>query len=101
MIGRVDHVGIAVRSIEEAKGMYEALGLSIEAIEEVPAEGLVFDVRVHEAVAQEETDGVECGSVLRVIRKGYRMRDRLLRPANVVVAKAPEATGKHNGGEEA
>ena len=40
MIGRIDHVGIAVRSIEEARVLYEALGLSIEAIEEVPAEGV-------------------------------------------------------------
>jgi methylmalonyl-CoA/ethylmalonyl-CoA epimerase len=40
MIGRIDHVGIAVRSIEESRALYEALGLSIEAIEEVPAEGV-------------------------------------------------------------
>ena len=40
MIERIEHVGIAVRSIEEARGFYEALGLSIEAIEEVPQEGV-------------------------------------------------------------
>ncbi|HEX6904733.1 MAG TPA: methylmalonyl-CoA epimerase [Thermoanaerobaculia bacterium] len=40
MIERIDHVGIAVRSIEEARGFYETLGLSIEAIEEVPHEGV-------------------------------------------------------------
>lgn len=40
MIGRIDHVGIAVRSIEESRRLYEALGLSVEAIEEVPAEGV-------------------------------------------------------------
>jgi methylmalonyl-CoA epimerase len=40
MIGRIDHVGIAVRSIAEARGLYEALGLHVEAIEEVPHEGV-------------------------------------------------------------
>jgi len=34
----VDHIGIAVRSIDEARTLYEALGLEIEEIEEVPAE---------------------------------------------------------------
>ena len=38
MIAGVDHIGIAVRSIEEARGVYEALGLTIERIEEVPQE---------------------------------------------------------------
>jgi methylmalonyl-CoA/ethylmalonyl-CoA epimerase len=40
MIGRIDHVGIAVRSIEEARGFYETLGLRVEGIEEVPQEGV-------------------------------------------------------------
>ncbi|HSK79095.1 MAG TPA: methylmalonyl-CoA epimerase [Thermoanaerobaculia bacterium] len=40
MIERIEHVGIAVRSIEEARGFYEALGLRIEAVEEVPQEGV-------------------------------------------------------------
>ncbi|MGE0640531.1 MAG: methylmalonyl-CoA epimerase [Thermoanaerobaculia bacterium] len=38
MIPRLDHIGIAVRSIAEARGFYEALGLEVEAIEEVPQE---------------------------------------------------------------
>ena len=40
MIEKIDHVGIAVRSIEEAKGLYEAMGLHVEAIEDVPHEGV-------------------------------------------------------------
>jgi methylmalonyl-CoA epimerase len=40
MIGRIDHVGIAVTSIAEARRMYEALGLHVEEIEEVPHEGV-------------------------------------------------------------
>ena len=40
MIERIAHVGIAVRSIAEARGLYEALGLHVEAIEEVAHEGV-------------------------------------------------------------
>lgn len=40
MIDRIEHVGIAVRSIAEARGLYEALGLHVEAIEDVPHEGV-------------------------------------------------------------
>ena len=38
MIHKVDHIGVAVRSIEEARGLYEGMGLEITAIEEVPQE---------------------------------------------------------------
>lgn len=40
MIQGIDHIGIAVASIAEARGFYEALGLTVEAIEEVPQEGV-------------------------------------------------------------
>ena len=40
MIDRIEHIGIAVESIEEAKGFYEALGLSVERVQEVPQEGV-------------------------------------------------------------
>jgi len=40
VIEGIDHVGIAVESIEEAKRFYEALGLHVEAIEDVPSEGV-------------------------------------------------------------
>ncbi len=40
MIGRIAHVGIAVTSIDEARGFWESLGLAIETVEEVPQEGV-------------------------------------------------------------
>jgi methylmalonyl-CoA/ethylmalonyl-CoA epimerase len=40
MIRGIEHIGVAVESIEEARPFYESLGLSIEHIEEVPAEGV-------------------------------------------------------------
>ena len=40
MIHKIDHVGIAVHSIAEASEFYQSLGLAVEAVEEVPAEGV-------------------------------------------------------------
>ena len=58
-------------------------------LEEVDASGQPFDPNLHEAVAQRESSEVSEGHVLQQLRKGYKYRERLLRPASVVVAKAP------------
>ncbi len=50
--------------------------------------GDMFDHNVHEAIQSEPSDQPE-GTILRVLRRGYNLRGRLLRPANVIVA-APE-----------
>ena len=52
--------------------------------------GSDFDPNFHEAVSQEVSEEVEEGKVLRVVRGGYFLGDRLLRPANVIVAKSQE-----------
>jgi molecular chaperone GrpE len=64
--------------------------LSSNSVTEIPAEGKPFDPNLHEAVSQEEAAGVADGTVLRVHRRGFMLRDRLLRPATVVVAKSKE-----------
>lgn len=51
--------------------------------------GQVFDPNLHEAVAHHESTEVADGHVLHQVRKGYKLHDRLIRPATVVVAKAP------------
>lgn len=67
--------------------------LSEAGLEEVDATGQNFNPNCHEAVAQKETTEVPEGQVVQQIRKGYKLRDRLLRPASVVVSKTPaEAT---------
>lgn len=65
--------------------------LGKHGVEVIEAEGVAFDPNVHEAVAQMEEGSVSPGNVARVYQKGYRLRDRLLRPARVVVAVAPKA----------
>lgn len=60
--------------------------LSSQGVEEIPTTGK-FDPNLHDAVAQEESSEGEDGQILRVTRRGFRLRDRLLRPASVVVSK--------------
>jgi molecular chaperone GrpE len=50
--------------------------------------GEKFDPHVHQAVAYEETEGAREGEIVGELRKGYKLGDRLLRPAMVKVAKA-------------
>jgi len=66
--------------------------LKKRGLTEVPTQG-AFDPNVHEAVAREETAGVEPNSIVAVLQKGYYLNDRLLRPAFVKVATAPHEKG--------
>jgi molecular chaperone GrpE len=63
-------------------------------IREIDPAGAPFDPQQHEAMAMEESPSAEANSVLKVIQKGYELNGRLLRPARVIVAKAPERAGK-------
>ncbi len=56
-------------------------------VEAIDAVGALFDPNLHEAVGQEESAEFEEGKIIRQMRKGYKVRDRLLRPAMVVVSK--------------
>lgn len=60
-------------------------------LEEIDSTGKTFDPNLHEAVSTEECPQTPEGQVLRQIRKGYKLHERLLRPATVVVARKPAA----------
>ena len=60
-------------------------------ITEIDPLGEPFDPQIHEAMAMQESDQAEPNSVLQVVQKGYQLNGRLLRPARVIVAKAPGA----------
>jgi molecular chaperone GrpE len=62
--------------------------IGVQTIEEA---GVRFDPEQHQAMMMEPSLEAEAGTVLRVLQKGYRMSERLVRPAMVVVAKAPDA----------
>jgi molecular chaperone GrpE len=65
--------------------------LTEAGLEEIESHGKPFDPNLHEAVSQLETEEFEEGHVAHQIRKGYLLRDRLVRPSTVVVAKKPDA----------
>ncbi len=64
--------------------------LAAEGIQPIPALQQPFDPRVHVAMETEFRSDVPSGIIVKVLRKGYRQQDRVLRYAEVVVARAPE-----------
>ena len=56
----------------------------------VEAVGQKFDPNLHEAIAHEPSDGVPENHIIRQTRRGYRFKDRLLRPSSVVVSSGPQ-----------
>ena len=59
-------------------------------VEEIDAQGVKFDPNIHEATSEAHSDEIEEGLVLSQTRCGYKLGERLLRPAMVVVSKGPE-----------
>jgi molecular chaperone GrpE len=60
-------------------------------VQPVPAEGEPFDPNVHQAIQMVDTEEVEDNHVLDELQRGYKLKDRLLRPAMVRVARHPKA----------
>jgi|SRR5690606_28559210 len=67
--------------------------LGRHGIEPVPAVGQPFDPAIHDALQQIDSNEYPPGVVVREFEKGYRMRERLIRPARVIVA-GPGSTGQ-------
>src|ERR1700743_3985322 len=94
-LGVMDNFALALKaqgSVEQLragvelilKQMEEALrGLNVQSVETVGAQ---FDPRVHEALGSEESEDVPDQQVTEEIRRGYKLRDKLLRPALVKIA---------------
>lgn len=61
--------------------------LEAEGAKQIDAQGQFFDPNLHEAITQEETDEYESGQVIDVVKNGYMIGDKVLRPALVRVAK--------------
>ena len=61
--------------------------LKQEGVEAIEAEGVAFDPTVHQAVMQEAVEGVESGMVLQELQKGYKLKDRVIRPSMVKVSE--------------
>ena len=63
--------------------------LTEAGLEEIDASNKAFDPNWHEALSQQPSADAPEGHVVQQLRKGYKLKDRLLRPAGVVVAKKP------------
>jgi molecular chaperone GrpE len=61
--------------------------LDTEGVEVIPAEGAAFDPALHEAVTYEPSHDHQEGEIIEVIQQGYRLGERVLRPARVRVAR--------------
>jgi molecular chaperone GrpE len=63
--------------------------LTEAGLEEIEASNKPFDPNWHEAISQQERADLPEGQVVQQVRKGYKLRDRLLRPATVIVSTKP------------
>jgi molecular chaperone GrpE len=63
--------------------------LADNGLQPIDAEGQKFDPNLHEAIAHEPSAEVAEGTVIRQTRRGYRLKDRLLRPSSVIVSSGP------------
>ncbi len=96
----IDNLELATehgRNVEACKDLVQGIDMTIKifhdtlkkhGLEPVEIElGQEFDPAWHEAMAEEEREDIEVGKVCQVLQKGYKLKDRLLRPAKVVVSK--------------
>jgi molecular chaperone GrpE len=103
LLGTVDNLERAVEHARRSGGDFEGMLQGVELVQRelagilgkhgvvrIEAAGEPFDPSVHEAVAQHEDGSVPVNTVVQVYQPGYRLWDRLLRPARVVVSKVAE-----------
>lgn len=86
--GWLKGIQLSVRKLEDALGTH-----GLEPIESV---GAHFDPKIHEAVGHEESSEHPEDTVVSELRRGYRIRDRVVRPALVKVARPPAALPSEN-----
>jgi molecular chaperone GrpE len=75
-------VALVLRNLEKA--------LELEGVSQIESLGKSFDPREHEALLYEENSDIEDGLILNVIQQGYRLNERIIRPARVIVSKFTE-----------
>lgn len=91
-------LGLANRSQADAQSVLEGTEATLKllskafeksGIEELDPSGQPFNPELHEAMAMQDSADQPANNVLMVVQKGYRLNGRLLRPARVIVARAP------------
>ena len=83
------HVNIedeAIKGFVMIKEQFESI-LKTEMVEEIESDGAVFDPNLHNAVMTESKEGVKSGIVLETFEKGYKIKDKVIRPSMVKVSE--------------
>lgn len=68
------------------KEQFESV-LNTENLEEIESDGAIFDPNLHNAVMTESKEGVESGIVLETFEKGYKIKEKVIRPSMVKVSE--------------
>jgi molecular chaperone GrpE len=99
----IDNIDRAIEAAEkagEAENLLEGFRLVRQQLmstltrhscEPIPAEGQPFDPNYHEAILQQPSPEVPAGHVMMVTQSGYKLHDRVVRPAQVIVSSGPPA----------
>lgn len=91
-----DNFDRALKDVEEENSFVEGLKmikdeldsvLEKEGVEEIESDNTRFDANLHHAVFAEESDDVEENHILETFQKGYKLKDKVIRPAMVKVSK--------------
>ena len=102
------NLGLDAASSEESSTIYQGMAMVRKQInefladcgvEEIATEGAVFDPNLHEALGQEFSDAIPEGTIIREHRKGYKLKDRLLRASKIVVSKGAPVEEPEDEGE--
>ena len=76
----------AIKGFVMIKEQFESV-LKSEMVEEIESDGAVFDPNLHNAVMTESKEGVKSGIVLETFEKGYKIKDKVIRPSMVKVSE--------------
>jgi molecular chaperone GrpE len=108
VLGTVDNLERALSASGTDSGLRDGVALTLhELLSLLDSLGVVaidplgerFDPALHQAIVHEPAPGFEAGTVAEVFRKGYRYKDRLLRPAMVKVSSGESARDGGGGGD--
>ncbi len=104
----LDHLEMAMKhaSNEVSSGLMQGVEITLKELKktlekfgltEIEAEGKPFDPMIHHAMSQVERDDIDDQRVVEEFRKGYMLKDKVLRPSLVAVSKKPSAGRKEEG----
>jgi len=112
LLPALDNLKIGLSSVKDhentkdlAQG-FEMVGKQIisaleeHGLREMDPEGETFDPHFHDSLSTQPSDGIEEGKVMKTVKAGYMLNDKMLRPASVIVSSGPEKREEDRGKPE-